>query len=276
MAEPTVDVSVIVAVRNGAETLAQCIESVLAQKGCALEIIIVDAMSDDGTQDIVKSYGDRIDLYIRERDSGIGDAWNKALRDCRAEWCIFLGADDWLINERSLESLLLSARAPDVRPAFVFGGVVSGDDLRAEVVHPAPRDVTKFVQSGRMLPHQGMLHNASILAQAGGFNPKYRISADLDATLRMLRLGSAERCSSVVAFMRSGGLSSRRSERHLLWLERFEITRQEVGFAAGLAQGVRFRASALLFPVVRTLVTASLGSERGLRVLAIVRSRFWM
>lgn len=68
------DVSVIVAVRNGASTLSQCIDSVLAQTGCTVALIVVDGMSTDATAEIVSGYGDRVTYSIREPDVGIYDA----------------------------------------------------------------------------------------------------------------------------------------------------------------------------------------------------------
>src|ERR1035441_532496 len=48
-------VSVILPVRNEARFIRECLEAVIAQdyKGPLAEIIVIDGMSDDGTQDIL-------------------------------------------------------------------------------------------------------------------------------------------------------------------------------------------------------------------------------
>ena len=59
MGEPVV--SVIIATRNERGGLAQCLDSLLAQDqpGAALEIIIVDGASTDGTRDVANSFSER-------------------------------------------------------------------------------------------------------------------------------------------------------------------------------------------------------------------------
>ena len=69
-------VSVITAVKNGAETLRGCIESVQKQTVPA-EHIIIDGASTDSTFDIIAQYRSSIGKVISEPDKGIYDALNK-------------------------------------------------------------------------------------------------------------------------------------------------------------------------------------------------------
>jgi len=227
MAEPQVDVSVIVAVKNGAATLEQCLDSILTQSGCTVEVVVVDALSDDGTSDIVASYGDLIAHSVREPDEGIYDAWNKALAVVRGEWCAFLGADDYFIDVDSAASLLACAREPDDTPVFVFGGIVRTGGAEDYAVHPDPDDIGRFLRQGSMLPHQGVLHRTESLREIGGFDSKFRIVGDADALVRLLRIGPARRCGSIATVMRVGGLSSQWGSQRTRHLERWQLLRRE-------------------------------------------------
>ena len=70
----------------------------MVQKTNDVEILIVDGGSTDSTMEIVKSYGVSIDYSISEKDQGIYDAWNKALKVAQGEWVMFLGADDYILS----------------------------------------------------------------------------------------------------------------------------------------------------------------------------------
>ena len=57
-------VSIITVVWNNKETIRDSIDSILSQTYQNIEYIIVDGGSNDGTVDVVKSYGDKIDKFI--------------------------------------------------------------------------------------------------------------------------------------------------------------------------------------------------------------------
>ena len=274
MAETSVDVSVIVAVRNGAATLAQCIESVLRQEGCEVELIIVDAMSDDGTQEIIESYGDRVAIYIREPDRGIYDAWNKALAVTRGEWCAFLGADDYFLSESALAALLGAAREPGEPPVFVHGGLLRVGAVDEYVMHPDPSDALSFLRSGHMLPHPGSLHSVTALRAIGGFDDSFRIAGDMHAVLRMLHHGSGRRADAVVTAMRVGGVSSMWSSQRERHRERWRILTAELGRFAALRPTLQPFLLERLGYLVEVALVGVCGRRRGASLVLALRRRF--
>ncbi len=91
--------SVIIAVYNGAATLARAIDSVLAQSYPPLEIIIVDDGSTDDTAAIAQRYGESV-RYSHQDNAGVSVARNAGARIARGEWLAFLDADDWYYPDR--------------------------------------------------------------------------------------------------------------------------------------------------------------------------------
>ena len=267
-----IDVSVIVAVRNGAATLHQCLDSALAQTGCRIEIIVVDAMSEDGTEDIVRSFGSNITSYVRERDDGIYDAWNKALHLAQGSWCTFLGADDYFLAEDALEQLMRCAEAAGPRPAFAHGGILRTGGASEFVIHPDPADVRRHLRSGRMLPHQGFLHCTQALRDVGGFDAAFRVLGDLDAALRLLQAKQAVRCPSVVVAMRIGGISTAWESQRLMATEKFRLLRRERGMMFAVQFYVLSRSMQIVGRSVETLLTQLMGSQRGTRLILRIRS----
>ncbi len=271
MPEERVDVSIIVAVRNGSATIAQCIDSVLGQTGCAVEVIVVDALSDDGTEEIVDSYGDAIATSIREADSGIYDAWNKALAAARGEWCAFLGSDDYYRDDSSVANLIACARRSAEPPVFVYGGVIRTGGAQDYVLHPDPKDPVKYLHGGNMLPHPGALHRVEALQRIGGFDASFRISGDRDALHRLLKVGQAARCSSIVTVMRVGGVSSDPDMLRLAATEGYRIMHRERGIVVAAWHYLCRRSSQVVGEAVERSVLMLVGDRLGLRVLLALR-----
>jgi glycosyltransferase involved in cell wall biosynthesis len=97
-------VSVVTPVYNGAEYLAECIESVLNQSYENWEYVIVDNRSNDGTLEIARGYETR-DPRVRvlAADVFVGpiENQNRAVREISpdSKYTKVLHADDWLFPE---------------------------------------------------------------------------------------------------------------------------------------------------------------------------------
>ncbi len=271
MAEPPVDVSVIVAVKNGAPTLGQCLDSILTQTGCTVEVVVIDALSDDGTSEIIASYGDRIAHSVREPDEGIYDAWNKALTVARGEWCAFLGADDWFLGPQSLAALLRTAREPGQVPVFVHGGVIRTGGAEEFVAHPEPVDVFKYLRSGKMLPHQGILHNVGALRAIRGFDDSFFIMGDYAAVTKLVLDGPVRRCPEVTTAMAIGGVSSNWLTSGLAARERFYILWRVRSFGFALWIFSTTRPIAVAAKAFEAAVLTLCGQERGTAVILQLR-----
>ena len=91
-------VSVIVISYNDAERLVRAVRSVLAQTLRALEVIVVDDASTDGTADAIAAIDDPRVRYVRRRanSGGCGAPRNDGLSRIRAPYVMFLDSDDEL------------------------------------------------------------------------------------------------------------------------------------------------------------------------------------
>lgn len=88
----SLQVSVIIPVYNAANTLRQCIESVLSQTSIPIEIIAVDDKSEDDSAEIVRKYKE-ITLISTEKNSGPAVARNLGAARCSSEIILFIDAD---------------------------------------------------------------------------------------------------------------------------------------------------------------------------------------
>ena len=97
-------IAAAIAVYNGANLIRRSLESVLAQTRPADEVIVVDDGSTDQTGEIVQSYGPRV-RYIRQENSGVSTARNRAAREAKSEWIAFLDHDDeWLPRKLEMQA----------------------------------------------------------------------------------------------------------------------------------------------------------------------------
>lgn len=208
---PIPKISVIIAVYNGARTLQQCLDSVTQQEYPYIELIVVDGGSDDGTVDLLKANHNKISYWISESDSGIYHAWNKALVHATGDWVCFLGADDFLWNERTIADIAtdLQRLPPNVRVAYGQIMLLTHEGNR---IHPLGDPWDKAKERFRhvmSIPHQAVMHRRSMFDLNGHFDQSFRIAGDYELLLRELKAADAVFLpNQIVTGMRIGGISS--------------------------------------------------------------------
>jgi glycosyltransferase involved in cell wall biosynthesis len=96
-------VSCIVPVYNGERYLRETLESIFAQTHPAIEVIVADDGSTDGTAALARTYGDRL-RYLRQENGGPAAARNLGIGAARGELIGFLDADDlWHPDKLTLQ-----------------------------------------------------------------------------------------------------------------------------------------------------------------------------
>lgn len=92
-------ISTIITAFNAEKYIAKAIESFLSQDYQDKELLIIDDISTDGTHKIIESYCQKFPQFIKwikEKDSGISNGRNIALKHVTGDLVGFLGADDIL------------------------------------------------------------------------------------------------------------------------------------------------------------------------------------
>jgi glycosyltransferase len=205
-------ISVVTAVYNGCETIADSLESTLAQSYPDVEIVLVDGGSTDGTVDLLERYRSRVDTIVSERDAGIYDALNKGIRLSTGDVIGFLHADDVFGSNDALAHVAAAFEDPSVEAVYGDLVYVRRGDLdsivREWIAGPFRREDLK---RGWMPPHPTFYVRKSVYERLGNFDVRYRISADYDSIVRFLFVAGikAAYVPTTLVRMRVGGISNR-------------------------------------------------------------------
>src|SRR5258708_5666161 len=99
--------SVVIPTYNRCRMLSEAVASVLRQADPAIEIVVVDDGSSDGTADMLARDYPQV-RAIFQANQGPAAARNRGIAASTGEWIAFLDSDDiWLGNKVALERSLL-------------------------------------------------------------------------------------------------------------------------------------------------------------------------
>ena len=176
--------SLVIPAYNAESTLAETLDSVLAQTFPDFEAIVVNDGSLDRTHEIAASYAER-DPRIRVVDQGnggTGSAYNTGVRHARAEWVMMLSADDLItpehmatyhaaLTERGAQSW---AAEPGAVGIVTSGGVFLYEDGTTEPFYPelpwaGPDGVTLAELIERCFIAVGAAYPRALWEAIGGF-----------------------------------------------------------------------------------------------------------
>ena len=179
-------VSCIIPVWNGEKYLAEAIESVVGQAYPAIEIVVVDDGSTDGTPALLSSYGERV-VTIRQDQAGPAVARNAGIERSKGEYIAFLDADDiWdprkteLQMERFRDRQDLSVCLCEVRNFW-----------SPEIEVPQESAATEKMEAVSGWFAQSMLVKREAFRTAGGFDTSLRHREAMDWLRRATDSGLA-------------------------------------------------------------------------------------
>lgn len=183
-------VSVITAVYNGAAFIEENILSVKNQDYPAIEHIIIDGGSKDGTVDIIKKYEGTYNLkWVSEKDGGVFFAFNKGFARATGDIYTWLDGDNYFLPGAVRKAVNIFQTDPAID--IVHGDIEMVDFHGKHLsVHPAPEVSFRnaLIKNTGAIPLQpAAFFKKSIYEKAGEFDTKYPIAADHDFWLKVLQ-----------------------------------------------------------------------------------------
>ena len=179
-------VSVVIPTYNRAGFVKEAVESVLAQKVPAGEVIVVDDGSTDGTDRLLESFGDRI-RYLPRARGGVSAARNLGIRNSRYEWIAFLDSDDlWLPLKLKLQIDFLASH-PGIEICQTGEiWVRNGERLNPKKYHRKPQGhcFTRLLDRCLVSPSAVIVHR-DVFDAVGMFDESLPACEDYDLWLRI-------------------------------------------------------------------------------------------
>lgn len=191
-------VSVITANYNGSQYLREAVESVLSQDYTAIEYIIVDDGSTDGSQSLIKALAEsdsRIKPIFLEKNVGVAEARNHGIKASTGKYLTFIDADDLWSNRKISAQKALFDHHPKAGLVVTAAQVIDkqGQHL-AEKKSAARRSHVKqgcvslydYV-SGQIPASINTMTKRECIDKVGTFNPNYIIGEDYELWMRIVR-----------------------------------------------------------------------------------------
>lgn len=183
--------SVLLPVRDGAQTISYALEDLLVGMEVGDELIAIDDGSTDGTDAILSSRagGDARVRVITTPGLGLVSALNLGLREASHRWIARADADDRYPPKR-----LAAQRAAIADGSVLVTAdyrVMSGDQslgvIPCALTHPF---VMASLIHPQRIPHPGVLYDREAVVAAGGYRQEDFPAEDLALWLRLARQGS--------------------------------------------------------------------------------------
>ena len=183
-------VTVLMAVYNGGSYLRTAIESILNQSYANFRFLIVDDASTDDSREVVQSYGDcRIELVCLDKNVGQTAALNVGLQQTKTPWLARMDADDYSAVNRLEEQMGYLVAAPDIDCLGAYAWTFFDQpqeivtEITTQLSHSGIKDE---LLKGSPLIHGTIVVRTEALLAVGGYDERYRYSADIEMYDRLL------------------------------------------------------------------------------------------
>lgn len=178
--------SIITASFNAASTIEATLRSVASQTHPDVEHLVIDGGSNDGTQAIVTSHGQRVSTFLSEPDCGIYDAMNKGLMRASGDFIGFLNADDVYAHADVLHRVAQTMEQQNLD--VLYGDVAFyRSDEPGKIVrrYSSARFRPDRIAWGWMPAHPGLFVNRDLFLRTGPFRTDFRIAGDFEFVARL-------------------------------------------------------------------------------------------
>lgn len=191
-------VSIIIPCWNGEAYLSEAIASAVSQTHKAIEVIVVDDGSTDGSLEVARTFP-TIEI-LSQKNAGVSAARNAGLARSKGEFIVFLDADDRLHSEAVRCHLAAFDKSDAIGMVYGSTRIV---DAQGRVIGHSAQAAKSFSWKDVLMgvtptPSQAMLRRDS-LVRAGLFNPSVALGEDFDLYLRVTRLSEGYCHGEVVA-----------------------------------------------------------------------------
>ena len=187
----TPEVSILMSVHNGADTLDRCLESLKQQTTQEFSVIAIDDASTDATGELLKKWQtifgtDRFRILTNPENLGLTLSLNRGLEEIRSTFTARIDADDWW-EPTKLELQLARLQARD-EIGVIGCNYENHRDTRGTTSHLPLTDAAIRSSIIRRNPfaHSCVIFRTALVKKLGGYDVRVRYGQDYELWLRLL------------------------------------------------------------------------------------------
>ncbi len=203
--------SLITICKNSSSHIQECLNSIYEQSFKDYEHIVCEGKSTDNTLEIIKKSKNKNIRVYSQKDKGIYDALNKAIKKCNGKYIILVHSDDKLYNKKVLEELHKEIVLKNYSSIFITNIVYvnKNDNVVRKWKSELPN--LKKLEMGWMAPHTGLVLTRDIIDKVGPYDINYKISADYGFELKLFKayLKEVSILNITLIKMKTGGISNK-------------------------------------------------------------------
>jgi N-acetylglucosaminyl-diphospho-decaprenol L-rhamnosyltransferase len=216
-------VSVLTVNYNTADMITHCVDSVLAQEGLEVQMIVLDNASQDNSLAKLSAYNDKIQVKASEKNLGFGKGNNVAAKEATGHYFYLLNPDAKLTSPTQLKQL---CDYMDANPQYGLVGTALLDQQGIDAGRPKyhyqherhlrfPLD--KLPGDIAWLIGASVIIRADLFKQLGGFDEDFFLyGEDIDLCLRVRQAGfEIDYCSEIPVYHFGGGSERKTSDYKL-------------------------------------------------------------
>ncbi len=179
-------VSVVIPTYNRAWAVCAAIDSVMAQDYPAVEIIVVDDGSTDGTEELLAAYSTNI-IHIRQENKGVAAARNRGIAAANGPLIAFLDSDDyWLPRKLSAQAAFFHSRPEALICQTQEYWLRNGRRVNPRRRHEKPQgDIFMPSLALCLVSPSAVMLRKELLDEVGGFDEALPACEDYDLWLRV-------------------------------------------------------------------------------------------
>lgn len=221
-------VSVIIPTYNREDTIVRAIDSVLCQTYEALEVIVVDDGSVDGTEERVIKIPDSRVKYIKcKENGGVSRARNIGVLHAENQWIAFHDSDDiWLKHklQKQMEFLDCHKEAQIVYCSYRFHGI-KGEQLFYPQEWIPDHEKTGYIfprlLCGNLVGTPTIVMNKKVWQETGGFDETLTSLEDFEFALRVAQKHNIYWVDEILyeAYQTEGSVNHNRLGFYKTWLK---------------------------------------------------------
>lgn len=123
------ELTILMPAYNSEKYIASALESIVKQKLCSAEILLIDGASSDATLKVAEQFIDQLNIkIISEKDRGVNDAYRKGLTLASGRYVCTMPSTDGYFDPNYLRSALAEFKKSPRTQAVLAAGAFEIDD----------------------------------------------------------------------------------------------------------------------------------------------------